>query len=73
MTLRHNDVKKLVLVSPNDRSHMNYPLLLGHNFLRGAYVVDVSLKADHNSDKAKSEPAAEPKEANSRSKNQDKS
>jgi hypothetical protein len=45
MTLRLNDVKKRVLVSLNDRSHMNYAALLGRNFLRDDFVVDVSLKS----------------------------
>ena len=45
MTLRLNDVEKRVLVSLNDRSHMNYPALLGRNFLRDDFVVDVSLKS----------------------------
>ncbi|MCG8450093.1 MAG: RimK/LysX family protein [Pirellulales bacterium] len=44
MTLRCHDVQKRVLVSLNDRSHMNYPALLGRNFLRDDFVVDVSLK-----------------------------
>ena len=46
MTLRYNDVKKRVLVSLNDRSHMTYPALLGRNFLRDDFVVDVSLKPE---------------------------
>jgi hypothetical protein len=45
MTLRLNDVKKRILVSLNDRSHMNYAALLGRNFLRDDFVVDVSLKS----------------------------
>ena len=45
MTLRLNDVKKRILVSLNDRSHMNYAALLGSNFLRDDFVVDVSLKS----------------------------
>ena len=49
MTLRLNDVEKRVLVSLNDRSHMNYPALLGRNFLRNDFVVDVSLKSSAGS------------------------
>lgn len=41
ITLHYKDVKKRVLVSLNDRSHMNYPVLLGRNFLQGDFVVDV--------------------------------
>ena len=51
MTLRYQDVKKKVLVSLNDRSHMNYPVLLGRNFLQGDFVVDVDLKKDRRSRK----------------------
>lgn len=43
MTLRCDNVKKKVLVSLNDRSHMDYPMLLGRNFLQGDFVVDVDL------------------------------
>ena len=41
LTLRLYEVKKKVLVTLNDRSHMKYPMLLGRNFLRGDFVVDV--------------------------------
>ncbi|MAT68199.1 MAG: hypothetical protein CMJ58_01615 [Planctomycetaceae bacterium] len=41
MTLRCQGVEKRVLVSLNDRSHMQYPLLIGRNFLEGDFVVDV--------------------------------
>lgn len=51
MTLRCNDVQKRVLVSLNDRSHMNYPALLGRNFLRDDFVVDVSLNSNRTSTK----------------------
>ncbi|MGI9428772.1 MAG: RimK/LysX family protein, partial [Bythopirellula sp.] len=44
VTLNCLDVKKRVLVSLNDRSHMTYPMLLGRNFLQGDFVVDVDLK-----------------------------
>ncbi len=43
MTLKCQDVKKKVLVSLNDRSHMAYPVLLGRNFLQGDFLVDVEL------------------------------
>lgn len=41
LTLRLYEVKKKVLVTLNDRSHMKYPMLLGRNFLRGDFIVDV--------------------------------
>ncbi|MCA9238182.1 MAG: ATP-dependent zinc protease [Planctomycetales bacterium] len=41
MTLRCQGVEKRVLVSLNDRSHMQYPLLIGRNFLEGDFLVDV--------------------------------
>ncbi len=44
VTLNCLNVKKRVLVSLNDRSHMAYPILLGRNFLQGDFVVDVDLK-----------------------------
>ncbi|MEM8946524.1 MAG: RimK/LysX family protein [Planctomycetota bacterium] len=43
ITLNYQDVKKRVLVSLNDRSHMRFPVLLGRNFLQGDFVVDVDL------------------------------
>jgi len=43
ITLRWKDVEKTVLVTLNDRSHMEYPLLLGRNFLLGEFIVDVEL------------------------------
>lgn len=43
LKLRWEDVEKKVLVTLNDRQSMNYPLLLGRNFLRGDFLVDVTL------------------------------
>ncbi|TWT87406.1 hypothetical protein Mal64_29450 [Pseudobythopirellula maris] len=40
--LEHDGFKKKVLVSLNDRSNMEFPLLIGRNFLEGDYLVDVS-------------------------------
>ena len=39
-------VEKKVLVTLNDRNGMNYPLLLGRNFLRGEFLVDVEVNSD---------------------------
>jgi hypothetical protein len=41
---RWGDVQKKVLVTLNDRQHMAYPLLLGRNFLKGDFLVDVALE-----------------------------
>ncbi len=43
LKLRWQDVEKKVLVTLNDREKMQYPLLLGRNFLRGDFLVDVDL------------------------------
>jgi hypothetical protein len=41
LTLRWEDFRKEVLVTLNDRTEMAYPLLVGRNFLRGDFLVDV--------------------------------
>ena len=46
LTLRWNGVEKQVLVTLNNRGNMEYPLLLGRNFLRGDFLVDVELDSD---------------------------
>jgi hypothetical protein len=46
LKLRWQDVEKNVLVTLNDRQQMKYPLLLGRNFLRGDFLVDVNLDGD---------------------------
>ena len=46
LKLRWQDVEKKVLVTLNDREKMQYPLLLGRNFLRGDFLVDVNLDAE---------------------------
>ncbi len=46
LDLRFEDVEKKVLVTLNDRKGMNYPVLLGRNFLHGDFVVDVALDGD---------------------------
>jgi hypothetical protein len=43
MELRLNDITKKVDVTLNDRSHMTYELLLGRNFLKGDFLVDVDM------------------------------
>jgi hypothetical protein len=42
MRLRWNDFEKKVLVTLNDRENMKYPLLLGRNFLKDDFLVNVS-------------------------------
>jgi len=41
LTLKWEDFRKEVLVTLNDRTEMTYPLLIGRNFLRGDFLVDV--------------------------------
>jgi hypothetical protein len=56
LTLRLHEVQKRVLVTLNDRSQMKYPMLLGRNFLRGDFIVDVDSKKNRA---AKASPAAQ--------------
>ena len=46
LTLRWKDFEKEVLVTLNDRANMIYPLLIGRNYLRGDFLVDVDKKND---------------------------
>ena len=41
LTFEWNGFRKEVLVTLNDRTHMEYPLLIGRNFLSGDFLVDV--------------------------------
>jgi hypothetical protein len=43
LTLGWQDFRKEVLVTLNDRTEMAYPLLVGRNFLRGDFLVDVDV------------------------------
>ncbi len=43
ITLVWKGVEKKVLVTLNDRNNMEYPLLLGRNFLLGDFLVDVEI------------------------------
>lgn len=43
LTFKWKDFEKKVLVTLNDRTDMEFPLLIGRNFLRGDFVVDVSM------------------------------
>jgi hypothetical protein len=46
LTLEWNGFRKEVLVTLNDRTNMEYPLLIGRNFLAGDFLVDVDKKED---------------------------
>ena len=48
LTLRWQNFEKQVAVTLNDRSHMNYPLLLGRNFLEKDFVVDIDQTHETN-------------------------
>lgn len=43
LTLCWKDFSKEVMVTLNDRADMEYPMLIGRNFLEGDFLVDVSL------------------------------
>jgi hypothetical protein len=43
LTLEYGGVEKEVLVTLNDRADLDYPMLIGRNFLYDDFVVDVSL------------------------------
>ena len=45
LTLRWKGIEKKVLVTLTNRKGMDYPLLLGRNFLRGDFLVDVELNS----------------------------
>ena len=42
----NGDIEKTVLVTLNNRKKMKYPLLLGRNFLRGDFLIDVEIDSD---------------------------
>lgn len=46
LILRWKGIEKKVLVTLNNRNGMEYPLLLGRNFLRGDFLVDVDIDND---------------------------
>lgn len=45
LTLIWKDMKKEVLVTLNDRGKMEFPLLIGRNFLKDDFLVDVNLNS----------------------------
>lgn len=46
LTLQWKNVRKEVLVTLNDRTSMEYPLLIGRNFLQNDFLVDVDQDQD---------------------------
>jgi hypothetical protein len=48
LPLQWKNVRKEVLVTLNDRTDMAYPMLIGRNFLRGDFLVDVSKQNDES-------------------------
>jgi hypothetical protein len=44
LTFEWNGFRKEVLVTLNDRTAMQYPLLIGRNYLKGDFLVDVEMK-----------------------------
>jgi hypothetical protein len=48
LTLQWKDVRKEVLVTLNDRTSMEYPLLIGRNFLEGDFLVDVDVDKEQS-------------------------
>jgi hypothetical protein len=46
LTFELNGFRKEVMVTLNDRTHMEYPLLIGRNFLSGDFLVDVDKQAE---------------------------
>ena len=46
LTFRWKDFEKTVLVTLNNRDHMEFPLLLGRNFLSSDFLVDVDLESN---------------------------
>jgi len=46
LTFRWKSMEKEVLVTLNKRDHMKYPLLIGRNFLRDDFLIDVSMNSD---------------------------
>jgi hypothetical protein len=46
MELQWRNLERVVLVTLNDRNNMNFPLLLGRNFLMSDFVVDVGLDTE---------------------------
>ncbi|TWU28138.1 putative ATP-dependent zinc protease [Bythopirellula polymerisocia] len=46
LTFRYKDFEKTVLVTLNNREHMEFPLLLGRNFLKNDFLVDVDIESN---------------------------
>jgi hypothetical protein len=48
LTLQWKDVRKEVLVTLNDRTSMEYPLLVGRNFLQSDFLVDIDMDKEQS-------------------------
>jgi hypothetical protein len=46
LTVKWHDSEKTILFTLNDRLTMAYPILLGRNWLRGSFLVDVEKNGD---------------------------
>ena len=46
LTVKWHDSEKTILFTLNDRLTMEYPILLGRNWLRGSFLVDVEKNSD---------------------------
>jgi hypothetical protein len=46
LTVKWHDSEKTILFTLNDRQTMAYPILLGRNWLRGSFLVDVEKNSD---------------------------
>jgi hypothetical protein len=46
LTVKWHDSEKTILFTLNDRLTMEYPILLGRNWLRGRFLVDVEKNSD---------------------------
>jgi hypothetical protein len=55
LTFRWKNIEKKVVVTLNNRGHMNYPVLLGRNFLEGDFLVDIGQKDEQVTEIAKAD------------------
>jgi hypothetical protein len=46
LTVKWHDSEKTILFTLNDRLTMEYPIVLGRNWLRGSFLVDVEKNSD---------------------------
>jgi hypothetical protein len=46
LAINWKNSNKTVLVTLNDRKHMQYGMLLGRNWLQGDFIVDIDVNSD---------------------------